>query len=85
MPASRIVFAIGDLMAQLTQLQPPGRDIVDATVHLVLDDKTFDAAEREIANHYSGMLVKDRRYEGREHTIRLGNMTLVRLPPRGGR
>lgn len=56
MPASRIVFAIGDLMAEIRKLQvssdaPPAR--------LVLDEATFNAVIGEIENHYGEQVSRD--------------------------
>lgn len=49
MPASRIVFVLGDLVAEVQRLRP-GVEVVP--IELRLDEPTFVAVVGEIENHY---------------------------------
>ena len=49
MAASRIVFAIGDLVAEIKRLVP---DQEAPVIELVLDEPTFLAVVTEVENHY---------------------------------
>jgi hypothetical protein len=51
MPASRIAFALVDLMTELRAITPVrGEDGPMPTVEVALDAQTFDAAVRELAD-----------------------------------
>lgn len=57
MPASRIVFAIGDLMGEVRALR--GGEPALGAVELHLDEPTFGAVVGEIENHYGQQLSRD--------------------------
>lgn len=69
MPASRIVFAIGDLMAEVRALAP---DAAPAELHL--DEPTFGAVVGEIENHYGEQLPRD--VIGRSVAVQFGGMVI---------
>lgn len=70
MPASRIVFVIGDLLAEVRKLC--GADA--APIELHLDEPTFGAVVGEIENHYGQQL--DRNVIGHAVSVQIGGMVI---------
>lgn len=60
MAVSRIAFALGDLVTELTRLSPDGAERPGFGVELRLDPVTFAAVERELVHHYGTKMREER-------------------------
>lgn len=80
MPASRIAFAIGDLISEIKALMP-----VDADLHaeLRLDPPTYERVKREIENHYGQQMVFDPKYRMPGECFKLGGLIISKVMDAG--
>lgn len=74
MPASRIVFVIGDLLAEIRRLRP---GVEHGPVELRLDEPTFMAVVGEIENHYGQQLVRKEAVLAGMAAVEFGGLMIV--------
>lgn len=74
MPASRITFAIGDLVAEIKRLVP---DQESPAVELRLDEPTFMAVVAEIEHHYGDQLVRKEAVLFGDAAVEFGGVRIV--------
>lgn len=80
MPASRIAFAIGDLISEIKALLP--RD-AGMKAELRLDPVSYGRVKGELENHYGQQMVHDPRYQMPGDGFKLGGLTISKVVDAG--